>query len=41
MQDIITLYCNNCNLGSKEIYNDNLENDGKNPETDSLSCLNL
>ena len=37
MQKLISVYASNCNLGLNEIYQDDLENDGRNPETDS--CL--
>ena len=39
MNDLIVVSAEYCNLGAEEIYDDNLPNDGRNPDTDSISCL--
>lgn len=39
MNNIKVINASYCNLGTTEIYNTEIENDGKNDETDSLACL--
>ena len=40
MKSLISVSARYCNLGLEEVYKDDLENDGRNPDRDSLSCLN-
>ncbi len=39
MQGLISLYARDCNLGLAEVYDETLDSNGRNPEIDSLSCL--